>query len=87
MTDDIRARRLWSINEILVRITGERIKTEIGKLIEAGASGDQVDAALAHVIFHWDAWREGMLQQLVDQFDGIDGQPAEVTPLRPGRPN
>ena len=67
--DDTRARRMFSVNEALIQIMSERIKVEVGKLIDAGASTDQINESLQHIIFFWDHWREDMLQQIVATFD------------------
>jgi len=45
------ARRCYSINEALIRLMDERIKAEVGKMIAAGASIEQVNETLPHIIF------------------------------------
>src|SRR5262245_27215467 len=85
MTEETRKRRAYSINEALIAIMKTRIKAEVGKMIEGGASVEQVNESLPHIVFFHDAWREETLQRLMSEFDDLERpRPTDdVVSLRP----
>jgi len=80
------ARRCYSINEALIRLMGERIKAEVGKMIAAGASIEQVNETLPHIIFFHDAWREETLQRFMAEFADLE-RPRPTDDVASLRPN
>lgn len=86
MSDDDQARtiRMHAINTVLIELMSQRIKSEVGKLLEAGQSIDQINEQLASIVFYWDGWRETALQKCLAEFD--DHEPPHTDNVRPLRP-
>ena len=83
--EETRARRMYSINEALIEHMGQQIKREVGKLIDAGRSVDEINEALVHVVVFWDQWREDTLEKIMQTFDEAEAlRPAsDVVLVRP----
>lgn len=78
-----RARRVYSINEMLIRLAGQRVRFECCAMAEAGISQDEINAALPSIVGFYDEWRESALREVIDAFDlrGTDADP-DVVSLR-----
>jgi len=86
MSDDeaANARRRYAINEVLIRLMAERIKAGCGKMMDAGATAEQVNARLPDVIEYYDRWREETLSRLMREFDDLERPwPVDPSPLKP----
>jgi hypothetical protein len=88
-TDETRARRAYSINEILIRLVSQRIAVECGKMVEAGADIQQVNEVLPDVLLYYDVWREETLSRMMREFDDLERQAwsGDPSPLKPLTPN
>jgi hypothetical protein len=88
-TAEDRARRCYSLNEMLLKIVGRYVKMECAKLIDAGFSIAEINARLPDVIVFYENWRSETLRQLMAEFDDLTerAQSVEPTSLKPMMPN
>ena len=61
-----------AVNEVLIRLMCERIKIEVGKMIDAGASVEQVNDVLPDVLLYYETWRRETLDRVMREFDDLE---------------
>lgn len=76
-----------AINEVLIRLMCEKIKTECGKMIEAGATIEQVNSVLPDMLIYYEGWRRETLNEVMRAFDDPNQPSHDPTPLTPLRMN
>src|SRR5262245_54915770 len=67
-----RARRVYSINECLIRLMSQRVARECSSMFDAGATAEAINDCLPHIVEHYDRWREDALQVMMVQFDLLE---------------
>lgn len=86
MTDRCTCHAAHAVNEVLIKLMGERIKQECSKLLDAGMSIDEINQTLAEDILpFYESWRRETLARAMREIEGMTATPddrAPVTPLR-----
>ena len=77
-----------AINEVLIRLMCERIKTECMNMHNGGASVEDINEMLAEYILpHYEAWRREMLERAMAVVESMAPPPDDLSPLTPLRKN
>lgn len=80
MTDRCTCHAAHAVNEVLIKLMGERVKVECSKMYEAGASVEDINAALVDIIAFWEDWRRQTLEQVMREVEGMTATLDDLSP-------